>query len=72
MTELFKLRAITEADLALLGLQDLAYVKTVAGEGGRVAFAIHAADGTEMAVLDDRDVAFAAVRQNDMEPKSVH
>jgi hypothetical protein len=35
-------------------------------------FAIHAADGTRVGVMDDRDTAFAAARQNDMEPLSVH
>jgi hypothetical protein len=37
-----------------------------------LAFAIHAADGTPMAVLDDRLIAAAAVRQHDLEPLSVH
>ena len=31
-----------------------------------------AADGTRMAVIPNRDLAFAVVRQNDMEPVSVH
>ena len=52
-------------------MQDLAYIKEVevSGEHG---FAIHAADGTQMAVIRDRDVAVAAVRQHDLEPLSVH
>lgn len=65
-------RLITRQDLALLGLEDLAYIKTVIGEGGEVAYAIHTADGNQVAVVDDRDVAFATVRQNDLEPLSVH
>lgn len=35
-------------------------------------FAIHASDGTPMAVLDDRDAAFVTARQNEMVPVSVH
>ena len=31
-----------------------------------------AADGTQIAIMADRDVAFAAVRQNDLGPVSVH
>ena len=65
-------RQITAQDLALLGLEHVAYVKTVRGEDGEVAFAIHTADGNQVAVVDDRDVAFATVRQNDLEPLSVH
>ena len=37
-----------------------------------VGYAVHAADGTQIAVLPDRNVAFATVRQHDLEPLSVH
>jgi hypothetical protein len=57
--------------LAFLGIQDVAYVKRVE-INGTVAYAVHAADGTQIAVLADRDVAFATVRQHDLEPLSVH
>jgi hypothetical protein len=39
---------------------------------GVTAFAVHAADGTQVAVLPDRDVALATVRQHDLDPLSVH
>jgi len=39
---------------------------------GVVAYAIHAADGTQIAVLPDWDVAFATLRQHDLEPLNVH
>jgi hypothetical protein len=66
-----KLRQISSQEFALLGMQDVAYVRrvTVNDEAG---FAIHAADGTQVAVLPDRDIAFATVRQHDLEPLSVH
>lgn len=35
-------------------------------------FAVHAANGQCMAVLDDRAAAFAGARQYDLEPQSVH
>ena len=35
-------------------------------------FALHLADGRRVAVMDSRDLAFAAARQHDMEPVSVH
>jgi hypothetical protein len=35
-------------------------------------FAVHAANGQRMAILDDRDTAFAGARQYDLEPVSVH
>lgn len=57
---------------AALGLQEVAYVKRKMQGNGRVRFAIHSADGTEVAVVAGRDVAWATVRQHDLEPLSVH
>ena len=39
---------------------------------GVSAFAVHAADGTQVTVLPNREVALATVRQHDLEPLSVH
>jgi hypothetical protein len=64
-------RYLSTDELAMFGLQHIAYVKRVVVEG-KVGYAVHAADGTPVAVFDDPDIAFAAVRQNDMEPVSVH
>ena len=63
---------MTAAALAHFGIEQVAYVKPITLENGETAFAIHAADGQEMAVMADREVAFATVRQNDLEPVSVH
>lgn len=35
-------------------------------------FALHAADGRRVAVVDNRDMAFVAARQHELEPVSVH
>jgi hypothetical protein len=64
-------RHMTTRDLALFGVQDLAFIKAVS-VNDEVGYAIHAADGTQMALVTDRDVAFAAVRQHGLEPVSVH
>jgi len=39
---------------------------------GAHAFAIHAADGTPMAVAHDRSLAFASILQHEMVPAHVH
>lgn len=65
------IRQMSPKDLASLGLSHVAYVKPVTVEG-RTAYSIHAADGTEMGVMEDRDVAFSAIRVHDLEPMSVH
>lgn len=56
---------------AALGLQDLAYIKPVERDG-KTMVAVHAADGTELAVAESRDVAIAFIRQNDLEALSAH
>jgi hypothetical protein len=58
-------------DFGALGLDDLAYVKAVIIDGQHL-HAIHAADGTPLTVVNRRDLAFATVRQHEMEPVSVH
>lgn len=64
-------REMSPMDFAAYGVHELAYVKPVTAEDG-ISFAIHAADGTPLAVLETRELAFAVVRQNDMEPVSAH
>lgn len=71
MQTIEQMRQMTVNDLAMLGVQDVAYVKPVVVDG-TAGYAIHAADGTQMALIADRDIAFAVVRQNELEPVSVH
>jgi len=67
----FDVRHLSEQQLAALGVSHIAYVKPVMVNGVQ-GFAIHAADGTPMAVAGNRDVAIAAVMQHEMLPLSVH
>jgi len=66
-----KLKTITPGDLQALGLHHVVYVRRQVVDD-QTFWTIHAADGTEMARLPDRDVALAACRQNDLEALSVH
>lgn len=65
------LRQLSPQDFVNFGVGHIAYVRPVTVDGA-AAFSVHAADGTPLSVLPQRDTAFAAVRQNDMEPMSVH
>jgi hypothetical protein len=67
----FDVRHLSEQQLAALGVSHIAYVKSVMVNGVE-GFAIHAADGTPMAVAGNRDVAVAAVTQHEMLALSVH
>ncbi len=64
-------RHLSSRDLGSLGLEDTAYVKSVTVDGQKL-HAIHAADGTPLTVVAERDIAFATVRQHEMQPASVH
>ena len=65
-------RQISEAELAALAVNHLAYIKLVPTPEGPALYEVFNADGTALAKFENRDIAFAAVRQNDMEPVSVH
>ena len=71
MPAIIDIRHISTQQLAQLGMQQIAYVKPVE-VNGTSAFAIHAADGTPMAIAGGLDVAFAAIRQHEMVPAQVH
>lgn len=67
----FDLRHMTAEQLGQLGVPDMAYIKPMLMNGAEV-FAIHAADGSPMAVATERDMAIAAVVQHEMLPALVH
>jgi len=65
------IRQLSDTQFAELGMAQVAYIKPVVVEGKKL-FAIHAANGTPMALAEDRDVAVAAVHQHDMTTAPVH
>ena len=67
----FNIRKLSAAEFGNLGMSQIAYVKPVMVDGTR-AFAIHAADGTPMAVAPDREVAVAAILQHELLATMVH
>ena len=62
---------MSTTDLAQLGINFVAYVKPIRVED-ETRFVICAADGTQMGMAPNREVAFAAIRQHELEPVSVH
>lgn len=80
-------RAMSPEALAMLGAPKMVYIREVDADEliaagilprdfqhpeGHKLYAVHAANGDRMAVLDDRELAFDAARQHKMEPVSVH
>jgi hypothetical protein len=71
IVNVFDIRHMSTQQLAKLGIQQIAYVKPVVVNGS-ACFAIHAADGTPLAIAADLDVAIAAIVQHEMEPARLH
>jgi len=71
MTDGLNLRQMTSQEFSAWGAQNIAYISKVVSEGA-VAYAIHSADGTRLALAPSRDIAIAAVKQHELEPVSVH
>jgi hypothetical protein len=74
-------------DLSLVAAARLAYIKPMAVAEARALglvpegiklpkditlYAIHAADGTRLAVMDNREAAYGAAMENELVPVSVH
>ena len=62
---------MSEHAFAMLGVEDVAYIREVTVDGNK-AWAIIGADGTSLALAPNRDLAFAAALQADRTPVSAH
>ncbi len=62
---------MSQQDLRELGMQEVGYVKKYK-MNGKIAFVLHAADGTALAVQDDASSALNSARHQDLDLVSVH
>ncbi len=65
------LRNLSTHDFKNFGLNQIAYIRSFENDGA-LSYAIHDADGEEVAVLTSRDEAIIVSRQKDLEPVIVH
>ena len=72
MNTIERIRQMTQNELAMLGLQGVAYVKRLHTSNGEDAFGIHAADGTQLAIAGSETQAVATILQHELEPVSLH
>ena len=77
---------MTNKDFSALGAPDLVYIRTIRAaeilndiedvdfdlDPNQTLYVMHGADGERLAVMLDRETAFAAAEAHDMEPVSVH
>jgi hypothetical protein len=67
------LKELTLQDFRDVGLDQIAYIKQVENVNKTaVNFSIHAADGSQISVMDSYDMALAAVRMSDLYPVTLH
>ncbi len=60
-------------DIATSGMNEEVFEEQfVAIEPGTTLYALHAANGVRMAVVDSREAAYVAARQYELTPVSVH
>ena len=71
MTNVERIRELTAQDLLMLGIKELAYLKDVEVDG-QTAVGLFAANGQQIAVMEDRQTAVAAAWQNGLAPVTVH
>ncbi len=65
------LKKLTSRDFLALGVQNVAYVKPIRIEN-KTAYAIHAADGTPLSVMEDMSTAVSTILHNELEPVTLH
>lgn len=66
---------LTTEELLTVGMNQVAYIKEIDStkeEKGSVGFSVHAADGTQLSVMDSYDMALAAVKMSDLFPVTLH
>lgn len=68
---LSRARTITGQELRTLGMSHFAYCRSVTQDGASMV-AIHAADGTPMAVVDDEESAVQAIVDHELTPALLH
>ncbi len=65
------LKGLSNQDFLTFGIHDIAYVRKIHMQG-QEGFAIHAADGTPLSVMDTMDEALQVIEHNDLASAHVH
>ena len=65
------LKDLTTNDWLTFGLNQVAYLRPAVIDGQSI-FAIHGADGTQLALVATREIGVAAMIQHDLEPVALH
>ncbi|MFA5592874.1 MAG: DUF1150 family protein [Micavibrio sp.] len=67
------LKALSPHDFLQIGINEVAYVRPVPMEGiAQEVFGIYAADGTQISLLESREMALATLRHHDLVAVTLH
>ena len=68
------LKELTIQDFLDVGLDQVAYIKRIdnSGDDAQGIYAVHAADGSQISVMDSYDMALSTIRGHDLFPVPVH
>ena len=72
MLEVSPLKTLSSAEFAVLGLEQIAYIRPMTLPDGKHAVGVFAADGRPLAGAPSVELAQLLVRQNELEPALVH
>jgi hypothetical protein len=62
------LKELSMQDFLSVGMDQVAYIRCLEDDN----FSVHAADGSQISVMDSYDTAVATIRVNDLYPVTVH
>ena len=66
----YSLKTISQTDWLNFGVNEMAYLRP-AVVNGQPIYAIHAADGAQLALVASRDIGIAAMQQHELEPATL-
>lgn len=64
------LRKLSQQELLDVGLNEIAYIKR--REGSAAPYSVHAADGTQISVMDSLDTALVSVWHHNLHAVTLH
>ncbi len=65
------MKKLSPNDWLMFGLNNVAYLRPAVVDGQPI-FAIHAADGSQLALVATQEVGLSAMYQHDLEPVALH
>lgn len=67
------LKSLSARDFLKIGMDEIAYVRTLNLSGHvKQVYGVYAADGTQLSILDNMDMAMATLRHNDLLAVTLH